>query len=249
VSVVIPTLNEARNIGWVLERLPACVDEVIVVDGHSTDGTAGVVRAARPDAVILAATIRGKGAAVRTGFAYARGNAVVMLDADGSMHPNEITRYVAALDEGYAVVKGSRFLGAGGTTDMSRLRMLGNLGLLATTNRLYACAFTELCYGYMALQRSVIPGLCLSANGFEIEAQIVAHALRAGLRITEVPSFEATRRFGGSHLRTFRDGSRVFRELLRARAQPWPPTKSSNPSPAAADESTTHDGERARRLA
>ena len=222
VSVVIPTLNEARNIGWVLARLPECVDEVIVVDGRSTDGTTDVVRAARPDAVIVAETKRGKGAAIRAGFARARGEAVVMLDADGSMHPGEITRYVAALDEGYDLVKGSRFLDRGGTTDISPLRKLGNLALLTTTNLLYGSAFTELCYGYIAVRRSAIPRLRLTAVGFEIEAQIVAHALRAGLEITEVPSFEAERRFGDSNLRTFRDGGRVFWQLLCARARTWP---------------------------
>jgi glycosyltransferase involved in cell wall biosynthesis len=219
---VIPALNEERNIGWVLDRLPDAVDEVIIVDGLSTDRTADVALASRPDAQIVHEMQRGKGAALRAGFAQARGRYVVMLDADGSMHPNEIGRYVAALDEGFDLVKGSRFLADGGTADISRLRAAGNFALLAAANVMFGERFTELCYGYMALRRSAIPRLRLTASGFEIETQIVAHALRAGLKVAEVPSFEAARRSGGSNLRTFPDGARVLRELIRARARSWP---------------------------
>jgi glycosyltransferase involved in cell wall biosynthesis len=222
VSAVVPALNEEKNIAWVLTRLPECVDEVLVVDGRSTDGTIEIARRTRPDVRIVQEMTPGKGAALRAGFAAATGDYVVMLDADGSMEPAEITRYVAMLDEGYDVVKGSRFLAGGGTTDISRLRAMGNLALLAMANSVYGCRFTELCYGYMGFRRTAIEALRLSARGFEIETQIVAHAMRARLRVAEVPSFEAERRSGESNLRTFRDGSRVLNELLTARVRPWP---------------------------
>jgi glycosyltransferase involved in cell wall biosynthesis len=222
VSAVIPTLNEEQNIGWVLERLPSCVDEVIIVDGRSSDDTVFWALSVRPDARIVHQPAPGKGAALRAGFEAANGDVIVMLDADGSMHPREIERYVEAIDAGYDLVKGSRFLPGAGTTDISRLRAVGNFALLGLANRLYGCRFTELCYGYMALRRTALPRLQLTADGFEIETQIVAHAVRAGLRITEVPSFEATRRFGESNLRTFRDGTRVLRELVRARMALFP---------------------------
>jgi glycosyltransferase involved in cell wall biosynthesis len=219
VSAVIPALNEGQNIEWVLTRLPDCVDEVVVVDGRSTDDTIEVARRIRPDARIVHEMRPGKGVALRSGFEHSRGDYVVMLDADGSMEPAEVTRYVAMLDEGFDLVKGSRFIDGGGTTDISRLRALGNFSLLALANRAYGCRFTELCYGYMVLRRSAIPRLGLDADGFEIETQIVVHAVKAGLRIAEVASFEAPRRTGESNLRTFRDGGRVLRELLRARSR------------------------------
>src|SRR4051812_5297489 len=222
VSAVIPTLNEERNIGWVLERLPRIVDEVIIVDGRSTDDTIFAALTSRPDARIVQEYTPGKGAALRAGFDAAYGDIVVMLDADGSMHPREIDHFVAAVRDGADVVKGSRFLPGGGTTDISRLRAVGTSARLERPNRLYGCGFSELCYGFMAFRRTALADLRLCADGFEIETQIVVHALRAGLRIAEVPSFEAERLSGESNLRTFRDGTRVLREMLRARIAPWP---------------------------
>lgn len=232
VSAVIPTLNEAANIGWVLERMPPEVDEVVLVDGRSTDRTVETARSVRPDLRLVSERTPGKGAALRAGLRAARSDTVVMLDADGSMSPAEIGRFVAKLDEGYDLVKGSRFLPGGGTVDISRLRAAGNLCLVALMNRMYAQRFTELCYGYMALRRDAIPRLRLTADGFEIETQIVAHAVCAGLRVAEVPSFEANRRNGESHLRTFRDGARVLRELMRARGRDLGPRRCVAPAAA-----------------
>ena len=215
VSVVIPTLNEAANVGWVLQRLPAIVDEVIVVDGLSTDGTVAAARAARPDVVIVNAMRRGKGAALRAGFAAARGTFVVMLDADCSMDPAEIDRYVALLERGVDLVKGSRFLPGAGTADITVFRRWGNGTLLALVNRLYGARFTDLCYGFIAFRRSVLDALHVEADGFEVETEIAVHALCAGMRVEEVPSFEACRREGVSKLHPCRDGSRVLWTIAR----------------------------------
>src|SRR3954447_21602644 len=122
VTAVIPALNEAENIGWVLERLPECVTEVIVVDGRSTDDTITLALAARPDVKIVLESVPGKGAALRAGFAQAGGDVIVMLDADGSMDPSEIVRYVSLIEAGYDLVKGSRFLRRAGTADLGRRR-------------------------------------------------------------------------------------------------------------------------------
>jgi len=215
VSVVIPAKNEARNIGWVLKRMPSYVDEVIIVDGLSTDGTLEVAKSIAPDVLVVHEDRPGKGAAMRAGMALARGDCVVVMDADCSMDPQEIHLYVSALAEGADLAKGSRFIEGGGSTDITLLRQFGNRQLLALANALFRTEFTELCYGFMALRRSAISRLALDADGFEIETQIVTRAVRMGLRISEVPSHEAPRRYGESNLNTFRDGWRVLRAMLR----------------------------------
>lgn len=214
ISLVIPTKNEAANIEAVLRRVPASVTEVIVVDGLSTDGTADVARAADPRVSVIEERRRGKGAAVRAGFTAATGEFIVMLDADGSMDPQELDHYVAALASGSDLVKGSRFVAGGWTTDMTRLRRVGNGCLRSLANALYGARFTELCYGFMALRRSAVSVLALDADGFEIEAQIVIRSLRAGLRVQEVPSGEADRLHGQSNLHPVRDGLRILRAIL-----------------------------------
>jgi glycosyltransferase involved in cell wall biosynthesis len=229
VSVVIPAKNEAANIAWVLREMPATVHEIVLVDGHSTDGTVEVATRERPDIIITQEQQRGKGAALQAGFAAATGDIVVMLDADGSMHPAEIGRYVALLASGFDLVKGSRFMAGGHSTDITALRWVGNRGLLALTNIIYGTRFTDLCYGFCAFRRTALSALSLSASGFEIETELIVRATMAGLRISEVPSVESPRRYGQSNLRTFRDGRRVLWTLLRERAVYRRP--SDRPSP------------------
>jgi glycosyltransferase involved in cell wall biosynthesis len=240
ITVVIPAKNEARNIGWVVERLPSFIDELVIVDGRSTDRTVEVVLALRPDAVIVNDKRPGKGAALRAGFAAATGDYVVMLDADGSMDPLEIEHFIATLDRGADLAKGSRFLDGGGTADMSYLREAGNRGLLILANLLFGASNTDLCYGFAAFRRHAIQDLDLDADGFEIETQLFMRATRQGLRVVEVPSFEAPRRFGTSNLNTFRDGWRVLMTMLRERGRPGARTAAS-PLTVPAE----HDPERA----
>jgi glycosyltransferase involved in cell wall biosynthesis len=220
VSVVIPAKNEERNLGWVMRRLPIEVDEVILVDGNSSDRTIEVALSIRADTVVVNDRVPGKGAALRAGFAAATGDYVVMLDADGSMDPIEIKAFTAALDAGHDLVKGSRFLGNGGTSDISPLRQLGNVALLTMANVLFRTRQTDLCYGYAAFRREAIIPLALDAQGFEIESQLFLRAIANRLSVTEIPSFEAPRISGTSNLHTFRDGWRVFRSIVREWRRP-----------------------------
>jgi glycosyltransferase involved in cell wall biosynthesis len=210
-------MNEAANVQWVLSRVPACVTEVILVDGYSTDDTIAAALRVRPDARVVYQQSRGKGSALRTGFAAATGDYVVMIDADGSMHPREIDLFVSALDRGYDFIKGSRFMPGGGSEDITRLRSLGNAALKAAVNIMFLVPFTDLCYGFMAFRRTCLAQLSLTAQGFEIETEMAIHAVKAGLRIAEVPSMELSRRSGVSNLNTFSDGQRVLRTLARER--------------------------------
>jgi glycosyltransferase involved in cell wall biosynthesis len=217
VSVIIPALNEQQNIGWVLERMPAAVTEVVLVDGYSVDDTVAAARAVRPDLVVVQQGCRGKGAALRAGFHAATSDLVVMMDADGSMDPAEIHRYVTPLLNGYDLVKGSRFLDGGGSADLTAIRRFGSRAFVRMTNLLFMVSFTDLCYGFCSFRRECLRDLALTAHGFEIETEIAVHAAKARLRIAEVPSMEAERRSGVSKLHAFRDGRRVLRTLARER--------------------------------
>ncbi len=215
VSVVVPTLNEAENLPYVLPLIPASVTEVLLVDGHSTDTTVEVAQQLMPDIRVVQQVGRGKGAALRTGFAAATGDIIVMIDADGSTDPQEIPAFVDALLKGADYAKGSRFTNGGGTADMEFHRKLGNMGFVWLVRVLFGGSFTDLCYGYNAFWADVLPDLHLDGDGFEIETIMNVRALQAHLKIAEVGSFEYERRFGVSRLRTFPDGWRVLKAIGR----------------------------------
>jgi glycosyltransferase involved in cell wall biosynthesis len=226
VSVVIPTMNEARNIPTVLAALPAYVDEVVLVDAGSVDGTVEAALAVRSDLKVVEQTRKGKGNALAAGFEAACGEYIVMIDADGSMHPAEITGFVKALDAGADYVKGSRFLRGGGSDDISPLRHAGNWGLNTLTNLLFWTRYSDLCYGYNAFRADAVRAFGLApahtegaqwGDGFEVETLINIRVARAGLAIDELPSFEYDRLHGESNLRTFRDGWRVLVTIARER--------------------------------
>jgi glycosyltransferase involved in cell wall biosynthesis len=220
ITVVVPAMNEERNIAWVLERIPSYVDELLLVDGHSTDDTVRIARQVRPDIRVVPQRGCGKGAAMRTGFEDAVGDYVVVLDADGSMDPAEIDYYICALESGYDLVKGSRELRGGGSLDLTPLRRWGNRALVATVNLTWGSEFTDLCYGFLAFRRDRLDDLALTGRGFEIETEITVNAIRAGLRIAEVPTVELLRHYGTSNLNAWRDGRRILGYLARARLQP-----------------------------
>ncbi len=217
VSAVIPTLNEAANIPHVFEHLPKGINELIVVDGHSTDRTIDVARELRPDARIVLQDRKGKGNALACGFAAARGDILVMIDADGSTDPTEIPSFIRPLIQGADFVKGSRYMKGGGSADITGLRSVGNRALGASVNLLFGTSYTDLCYGYSAFWRRCLPHLHVTCDGFEVETVLNVRAAKAGFEIVEVPSFEQVRLYGLSNLNAWRDGRRVLKTIVRER--------------------------------
>jgi glycosyltransferase involved in cell wall biosynthesis len=231
VSVVIPALNEARNIPHVFAQIPADVYEVVLVDGFSADDTVAIARELRPDVRVVAQTRQGKGNALACGFAAATGDIIAMVDADGSADPGEISGFVAALLDGADFAKGTRFAEGGGSSDITRLRSFGNYALTTFFNTCYGRNYTDLCYGFNVFWRRHLPVLGLETtspcqlngdgrlwgDGFEIETLIHVRVAKAGLVVTEVPSFEHARIHGVSNLNAFRDGRRVLKTILTER--------------------------------
>ena len=206
----------------VAARMPADIDEVVVVDGHSVDGTLDVARRLWPDAIIVAQSRIGKGNALACGFAAATGDIIVMLDADGSNDAAEIPAFIGVLLAGADFAKGSRFIAGGGSSDITRFRRVGNWGLSTIVNILLRTRYTDLCYGYNAFWRHSIPAMALPdigtpqarwGDGFEIETLIHIRAVADGLKVAEVPSFERDRIFGASNLKAIRDGLRVLKTI------------------------------------
>jgi glycosyltransferase involved in cell wall biosynthesis len=214
VSLVVPTLNEARNLPLFCAELPEGLHELILVDGRSTDGTVDVARHLRPDVKVVLETASGKGAALQAGFAVATGDIVIMIDADGSTDPREIPLFIDKLVHGYDYVKGSRFAEGGGSSDITFLRKLGNDVLCGVVNKLWGVRYTDLCYGYAAFRRECLPLIDVDCSGFEVETLMNIRARTAGLRVAEVPSFERDRLNGNSNLQVIRDGLRILRTIV-----------------------------------
>jgi glycosyltransferase involved in cell wall biosynthesis len=216
VSLIIPTLNEADNLPLIFAYIPfEWVDEVILVDGRSTDDTVEVARSLLPDIKVVLEQQPGKGVAMQAGYRAARGDILIVMDADGSNDPREIPRFIHALQQGADFAKGSRFAPQGGTTDMERLRQFGNWGFVKLANLLFSTQFTDLLYGYHAFWRYCLDSIELTGvDGFEIDAYLYLRAVRAKLRIVDVPSFEGYRFHGDGKLKTFPDGWRVLKTIL-----------------------------------
>jgi glycosyltransferase involved in cell wall biosynthesis len=222
VSVVIPAMNEERNLPYVASRMPSDVDEIVFVNGPSVDNTAVVARELWPQGVHLSQTRKGKGNALACGFGAASGDIIVMLDADCSTDPIEIPRYVAALVSGADYAKGTRFVQGGGSADITRIRRLGNKGLNGIVNTLFSTSYTDLCYGYNAFWRRCLDVMRLPdtraagpqwGDGFEVETLINVRVAASGLNIAEVCSYESRRGHGVSNLNAVTDGMRVLRTI------------------------------------
>ena len=234
VSVVVPALNEARNLRVILPeliRVHPDLHEVVLVDGGSVDDTVATAREVLPDVRVLRQTRKGKGNALAVGFAAVTGDVVVMFDADGSADPAEIADFVATLTAGADVAKGSRFRRGGGSDDITPLRRAGNAFLNGVMNSAFRTRHSDLCYGYNAFWADLLPLLDLPdpalpplpdgsmrwGDGFEIETVLACRFAAADLDVREVASVERLRIHGETNLRTFADGFRVLRTLAAER--------------------------------
>lgn len=219
VSVIIPTLNEAGNLPYVLNTIPDWVDEVVIVDGRSTDDTERIGRLLRPGVKVVHELTPGKGAALRAGLYAASSEYLVALDADGSMDGSRLQAFYDELAKGAEYVKGSRFAPGGGSADITRFRRFGDGGICFLMRVLFGAHYSDATYGYFAVRADRRDHLGIDSNGFEVETLINIRAHRSGLRIAEVPCFEASRIHGDSNLSALKDGFRIARCIVREKVR------------------------------
>lgn len=218
VSLVIPTRNEEGSIGRLLNGVPyEVVDEIIVVDGNSTDNTAREVRKKlRPkkDKLILQKG-QGYGGAFLEGFAEARGDVVVMMDGDGSHDPSDIPALIEKVRKGYEYVMASRYAPGGKSEDDTVVRWFGNRLFTWLTNIIHGTKVTDSLYLFTAITREGLKKLKLESTGFEFCTEILVKAHRAGLKFAEVPVVERARFTGASKVNALWHGFKILLMILR----------------------------------
>jgi hypothetical protein len=219
VSIVVPALDAATNVYFVLRQLPDA-DEVILVDGGSGDGTPDAARQARPDVKVLVRRGASRTAALAAGFEHASGDVIITLPIDGSVDPEEIPALIAALVDGADVAKGSRYAGAAGAP------AAGDRALAWLAKRLHVADVTDLSfgfYGFWARQRDLLslPTEETGSWSESADVAVVCQLARAGSRVVEVPCRRMAPLFGTDALRgptPFFAGARaVLAERRRSR--------------------------------
>ena len=218
ITVLICALNEASNLVHILPRIPSWVDDVLLVDGNSTDNTAELGRRLRPGIRILSQLGRGKGDALRCGLQQARGDIIVTLDADGATDPEELPRFIEPLLNGFDFAKGYR-LTQGLQRHKPWHRLLGNWLITMTFNLLFFRRYTDLCSGYNAFWRERV-GAALEpwpADGFENEPFINSRIARRGLKVIEVGHSEPGRLSGEVKEKSWRQGTKAIKSIIRER--------------------------------
>jgi len=228
VSLIIPAMNESATLTTIIDSVPTYVDEIIVIDGRSKDNTFEIASNHPRVNKVLKQRSRGKGAALSLGFAVATCDLVAIIDADGSMNPEELIDFLNLFPQA-EIVKGSRSKKLGGTSaDLTIFRDLGNRVLTKLCNFWFKEKWTDLAYGYAVVDRKALGQLGLSSydemgsvfghksygQGFEIEALIFCRSSKWGFRVLEVASAEHRRISGSSNLRAIRDGFRVLSAII-----------------------------------
>jgi glycosyltransferase involved in cell wall biosynthesis len=221
-SVIVPVFNERTTVAEIVRRIRAVELpmplEVILVDDGSSDGTDKILTAIGDSTVrvITHGRNQGKGAAVRSGLEVARGDLIIIQDADLEYDPADWPRLLSPILRGKAkVVYGSRFTGE--RKNMLPLHWVGNRFLSLVTNILYSTTLSDMETCYKLFDRQVLEGLTVESDRFEFEPEITAKVLRRGHRIYEVPISYSGREVNEGKKITWRDGLGALTTLIKYR--------------------------------
>ncbi len=219
ITVIIPTRNEEGGISQIIESVKPYCQEVVVVDGHSTDRTREF--AEKNATKVVLDDGKGKGDGIRKGIASANADIIVFVDADGSHEPSDIPALVKPIIEGKAdMVIASRNKGGSDEFKMdfeNLIRQVGSDIATALVNYRFGSDLTDIQNGFRAIRFEVAKALGLKANDFDIEEEMVIKTLRKGYRVIELPSHEYERKWGTSKLSTWKGWKfvwRLFVELI-----------------------------------
>lgn len=193
-AVVIPCYNEVSTVKVLVNRVLAMdiVDEIIIVDDGSTDGTVEILQEIEAEKhgiikIVFHQRNQGKGAALVTGFGHVSSDVIIIQDADLEYDPREYPQLLQPIQEGRAaVVYGSRFLG-GPRKAMNFWNMVANKGLTLLANILYNAILSDIETCYKCFRREIIANMQIHGRGFEFEPEFTAKVLKKGIRIVEVP--------------------------------------------------------------
>ncbi len=196
VSVVVITLNEAESVPALMKEMPMdVIDEMIFVDGHSTDGTPDIIRSL--GFPVYVQPEKGYGDAFNHGITKASGDIIILMDSDGSHNPADIPRLLQKIDEGYDIVLGSRYMEGAGSGDDTSIRYFGNKIFTLLTNIVWRMGVSDSLYLFAAVRRHVIERMERTrAKDFEYCVEFIIKAFKTGVRFAEIPCYERPR-FGG----------------------------------------------------
>lgn len=215
VSVVLPTKNEEEGVGKIIRAVRPYADEILVVDGYSTDNTWKIAK--KCGARVVKDGGRGKGDGVRTGIKEAQGEIIVFMDADGSHDPKDVPKLVEPIKRGQAdLVVASRAKGGSDEIKMNfdgLFRQVGSELAAILVNWRWQADLTDIQNGFRAIRRKTALALNLESDGFEIEEEMVMKCLKRGIRIVEVSGHEYERKWGVSKLSTIQAWRFVLRLL------------------------------------
>jgi glycosyltransferase involved in cell wall biosynthesis len=215
-SIIIITLNEVDCISQVLEEIPKdIVDEILVVDGHSSDGTPELVRKLGYNVVMQEK--KGYGMAFIEGARHARGDVLILMNGDGSQDPRYIRDFLSQLQLGHKVVFASRYAKGAGSEDDTLITYLGNKIFTFLTNVVHGVGISDSLFMYAAIDKTIFDSLQLPYWNFELCVAVPIRVHKKGYRFVEIPAFERKRLHGTKKVHAFLHGLRILWAIIKER--------------------------------
>ncbi len=212
ISIVIPSKNEGEGIDRVIKSVKKYSDEIIVVDGHSNDGTKEICN--KNNVRFFLDNRKGKGDAVRLGLKKVVGDIIILFDSDGSPSAKDIPNLIKEIKKGADMVIASRRTGGSFDFEITPggiLRTFGSDFMTYLVNSKFKTNLSDVLYNFRAIRKNVARKLLLKASGFDIEQEMLVKVLRGGFKVVEIPSRENSRKWGKSKLKTLMGLSLLYK--------------------------------------